>query len=166
MTDDELLETNWGRALVHESGHALMAVLQGIPCHGIFYNKTINKFCVLADVPADFNEYSKKDYLFSMASSAAEKVIYGDLDEEGAKSDRAPFESPGAPPVQETFNEAHDIVSSNKRKLKRLVSKLKASCKKVNLNMALLSETVTNSTGHKFGTLLSKEDLEDAVNSK
>ena len=44
MTDEELLEEKWGRVLVHESGHALMAVLKGIHCHGIYYDRTANQF--------------------------------------------------------------------------------------------------------------------------
>jgi hypothetical protein len=167
MTDDELLEKHWGRALVHEGGHALIAVLQGIQCHGIFWNKTVNKFCVLSDVPSDFTQYSKNDYLFSAAGSAAEIVVYGgDPDDDAAKSDRLPFETAGAPLLKDISDEAHSIVLQNKRKLKRLVSLLKVKCKRVDLNLGVLSEDVTNSTGNKFGTLLSKQELETAVRSK
>jgi hypothetical protein len=166
LPDDELLERHWGRAIAHEGGHALIAVLKKIPCHGIFWNKTINKFCVLADVPDDFKEYSKEQYIFSVGGSAAETVIYNDCDEGGARIDRLPFEYEGAPPVAATADEAFDIVSDNKRKLRRLVPLVKAECKRVNLNLALLNETITHKTGDKFGTLLSKEELEHAVNSK
>jgi hypothetical protein len=67
MTDAELLERNWGRALVHESGHAIMAVLEGIECRGICYNKTLNKFCAVTMLPPD-SQYNKKHYLFLTAS--------------------------------------------------------------------------------------------------
>ena len=162
MTDDELLETNWGRALVHESGHALIAVLQAIPCHGIFWNKTINKFCVLADVPADFNEYSQSHFLFSTAGSAAETVIYGDKDEDAAKSDKLPFETANAPAFERVLDEAHDIVSTNRRKLRRLVSLLKAKCKQVNLNLGLLNESVTNSSTPKMTNVIGTSRLNAA----
>lgn len=166
MTDDELLETNWGRALVHECGHALIAVLQGITCHGVFWNKTVNKFCVLADVPADFSQYSKNHFLFSTGGSAAETVIYGDNDEDAAKSDRLPFDTAGAPTYEQTLREAHDLVSKSEHKARRLVSLVKAKCKQVDLNLGVLEENVTNASGHRFGTLLSKAELEDAVSAQ
>jgi hypothetical protein len=126
--------------------------------HGIFWNKTINKFCVLADVPDDFKEYSKEQYIFSVGGSAAETVIYNDCDEGGARIDRLPFEYEGAPPVAATADEAFDIVSDNKRKLRRLVSLVKAECKRVNLNLALLNETITHKTGDKSEHFYRKKD--------
>lgn len=101
-----------------------------------------------------------------LPSAAVWTVIYNDCDEGGARIDRLPFEYEGAPPVAATADEAFDIVSDNKRKLRRLVSLVKAECKRVNLNLAFLNETITHKTGDKFGTLLSKEELEHAVNSK
>jgi hypothetical protein len=165
LPDDELLERHWGRAIVHESGHALIAVLKKIPCHGIFWDKTANKFCVLADVPDDFNEYSNEHYIFSVGGGAAEIVVYNDCDEGAARADRLPFESAGAPSVTMISNEAFDTLSANERELKKLVSLVKAECKGVDLNLAALNETVTNRTGHAFGTLLSKEQLEQALDS-
>jgi hypothetical protein len=162
---EEVLEETWGRALVHESGHALMAVLEDIPCRGIHFDKTVKKFCAITDLPRD-SEYSKKHYLFLTASSAAELVIYGNQDEDGAKSDRLAFQNTGAPSVQDTLNEAHTLLLGNKRKLKRLVSKLKAKCRQVDLNLANLPETNMDGSDHEFGVLLTKVELEDAVRSK
>ena len=166
MTDwNKVLEETWGRALVHESGHALMAVLLGIPCHGIHYDKTANKFCAITDLPPE-SEYSNKHYSFLTASSAAELIIYGNQDEDGAKSDRMSFQNAGAPSLQDTLNEAHAVLLVNRRKLKRLVSKLKAKCRKVDLNLAALPETGMVNSDHKFGVLLSQQELEDAVRSE
>jgi hypothetical protein len=162
---NKVLEETWGRALVHESGHALMAVLQGIPCHGIHFDKTANKFCAITDLPPE-SEYSNKHYLFLTASSAAELVVYGDQDEDGAKSDRMSFQNAGAPSLQDTLHEAHAVLLGNKRQLKRLVSKLKAKCREVDLNLTALPETGMDGSDHKFGVLLPKQELEDAVRSK
>src|SRR5712671_6633242 len=120
------MEEEWGRAFVHESGHALMAVLQGIPCYGIYYEKDSRKFCALIEPLPPPAHFSKKHYLFLAASSAAEQIKYGDQDDDGAKSDRADFESLGAPTFQETLDEARVVLLGKARQLKRLVSKLKA----------------------------------------
>jgi hypothetical protein len=49
LDQDETMEAEWERAFAHESGHALMAVLQGIPCHGICFEKDSGKFCTLTN---------------------------------------------------------------------------------------------------------------------
>jgi hypothetical protein len=166
VTDwNKVLEETWGRALVHESGHALMAVLQGIPCHGVHFDKTANRFCAITDLPPE-SEYSNKHYLFLTASSAAELVVYGNQDEDGAKSDRMSFQNAGAPSLQDTLSEAHAVLLGKKRQLKRLVSKLKAKCREVDLNLIALPETGMDGSDHKFGVLLSKQELEDAVRLK
>jgi hypothetical protein len=162
---EKVLEETWGRALVHESGHALMAALQEIPCRGIYYDKTARKFSVIADLPME-SEYTKKHYIFLTASSAAELVTYGNQDEDAAKSDRLAFQKAGAPSIEDTLNEARTMLLENKRKLKRLVSKLKAKCREVDLNLGALPETEMDGSDHKFGILLSKQELEDAVRSK
>jgi hypothetical protein len=163
MTDDELLELNWGRALVHESGHALMAAQKDIPCRGIYYNKTVNKFCAVVDLPPE-SAYSKEHYLFLAASSAAELAIYGDQDEAGARSDRLAFQNAGAPPLQDTLSEAHRLMVENETKLKRLVSDLKSRCLQVDLNLGALPVKVgMDGSDHEFAVLLTKEELEDTL---
>jgi hypothetical protein len=147
---------------VHESGHAIMAVLKGILCRGIFHNKTVNKFCAITDLPPE-SAYSKQHYLFLTASSAAELVTYGDQNEDGAKSDRLAFNNASAPSLQATLTEAHTELAEHKRKLKQLVSKLKAKCLQVDLNLAKLPETGMEGSDHKFAVLLTKEELEAAI---
>jgi hypothetical protein len=162
MSDAELLEEHWGRALVHESGHALFAVLEDIPCYGIRFDKTAKKFCATVELPPE-SAYTKKHYLFLTAGSAAELVIYGDQDADAAESDRLAFQNEGSPSLQDTLNEAHTAILKSKRKLKRLVSKLKAKCLQVNLNLGALPEVGMDGSDHVFGVLLTKEELEDSV---
>jgi hypothetical protein len=47
------MEEEWERPLVHESGHALIAVLEGIPCYGICFEKGegIARLCALIAPP-------------------------------------------------------------------------------------------------------------------
>ncbi len=108
------MEAEWERAFAHESGHALMAVLQGIPCHGICFEKDSGKFCTLTPLPS-CGELSKKDYLFFAASTAAELLLCRFADPEvastswtqlGAASDGNYFQALGAPSREETVGEA------------------------------------------------------------
>ena len=71
MDWEEEMELNWGPTIAHESGHALMALLQGIPCHGIYFERGEDggRFCALFANPSD--KRSKKDYLVSAAGVAA-----------------------------------------------------------------------------------------------
>ena len=91
------IEADEGRAFVHESGHALMAVLQGIVCHGIYFDKLGGKFCAIAELPSDPARYAHKDYLYVAASSAAELILIGNRYDEGSQSDHKDFASPGTP---------------------------------------------------------------------
>jgi hypothetical protein len=160
---EEKMEEEYGRAFVHESGHALMAVLQEIPCHGICYEKDSSKFCALIDPLPPPPDLSKKHYLFLVASSAAEQITYGDQDDDGGKSDKAAFGNPGAPPLKETINEAHAILLGKARQLKRLVSKLKAKVRNANYDLGSLPEVGMDGSNKKYAVLLSRTELEDAV---
>ncbi len=93
---NKVLEEKWGHPLAHESGHALAAILQGIPCYGIYWKKGlgVGKFCALSPDPAEFN---RKYFVFMAAGSAAELLTYGSYDEDVARSDRVPFERSDAP---------------------------------------------------------------------
>jgi len=154
MDWEKVMEEQWGRAFVHESGHALMAVLKGIPCHGIYYSKAVQKFCAITDLPP-ISDYSHSHYLFLASSSAAERIIYGKEDEERANADRQPFST-----------EAYEILLNKKRQLKKLVSILKAKARQADLDMNALLETGMEGSDHKFAVLLPKQELENAVQSK
>jgi hypothetical protein len=164
MTDEELLEEKWGRVLVHESGHALMAVLKGIHCHGIYYDRTANQFCALTD-PTPEPEHLKKHYMCSAAGAAAELVIYGNRDEEDATSDRSAFQGAGAPSFQDTLNEAQALLRGSEGKLRRLVSKLKSKCLQVDLDLGALPEVGLDGSDHKFAVLMPRDELESVLRS-
>jgi hypothetical protein len=163
ITDwEKKMEETWGRAFAHESGHALMAVLTDIPCNGICYSKTDKKFCTQVMLPSS-TEYSKSHYLFLVAGSAAELIIYGDQDEGAARSDRVAFSEACAPPLDETVNEARAILQSKSRQLKRLRSMLKAKVRQADYNVSLLPEIGMDGSDAKFAVLLTEAELEDAV---
>ena len=150
------------QALVHESGHALMAVLQGITCLGICFDREEEKFCALGPPPKPPEQWSRQDYLFSAAGVAAEKVIYGrDHDSGGAGADQKDFESSNAPPFEQTVSEAYEILSGEDMKLKRLTSRLMARVKGLGFNFMSLPRTEAN--GKRFPVLLNREELEAAV---
>jgi hypothetical protein len=159
MTDEEKLENQWGRALVHECGHALMAIRQKIPCDGIYYMKTYRKLCNVAYLPP-VSGYSTEHFLFHTAGSAAELLTYGDYDDEAAKSDKLPFKSAGAPDFQETVNKSRVILLTQSVLLEGVISRLKSKCLQVGLNFEALPETSIPNIEGKLGVLLSKQELE------
>jgi hypothetical protein len=157
------MEREWGPVFVHESGHALMAVLCEIECHGIYFERDAEKprFCALTTPTAPANR-TNKDYLVSAAGVAAEKLIYHN-ESEGADADRLDFAQASAPSFDATVDEAYEILSANKRKLKRLVSMLKSKAREVDLDLGRLPELGMDGTQKRYLVLLGKEELESAV---
>jgi hypothetical protein len=160
MTDEERLEARWGRALVHESGHALMAVRQLIPCDGIYYMKTCRKVCNVAYLPP-VSGYSPEHFLFHSAGSAAELLTYGNYDSDASKSDRLPFERVGAPTYEETVGKSRSILAMHSAILEGLVSTLKSKCLQISLDLNALPEIHIAGIGDTLGVLLSKQEFED-----
>jgi hypothetical protein len=174
------MEAEWERAFAHESGHALMAVLQGIPCHGICFEKDSGTFCTLTPLPSP-GELSKKDYLFFAASTAAELLLCrfavpDALDaiehteaastswtQLGAASDSNYFQAPGAPSREETVGEALTILLSRTKQLQRLASLLKNKVRESDYDLSRLPVMGREGSGKKFAVLLSKKELEDAL---
>jgi hypothetical protein len=156
------MEEEWGHPFVHESGHALMAILQEIPCYGICYERDNEKFCSIIP-PNPSGERAKKDYLVSAAGIAAELLIYGYNDSDAAGADRRDFDTPDSPSPEEMINEARGILSGNKRHLKRLISMLKAKVRQVDFDLGRLPQTEMEGSEKRYLILLSKEELEAAV---
>jgi hypothetical protein len=161
---EEKMEEEWGPTFVHESGHALMAVLCEIPCHGICFERGNEggKFCSVIPTTSP-EQRSKKDYLVLAAGVAAEKLIYHNQESEGANADKADFHSPDAPSFDATVDEAYEILSAHKRKLKRLVSMLKGKARDVDFDLNGLREVGMDGTDTRYLVLLGKEELETAV---
>lgn len=161
---EQRMEEEWGRAFVHESGHALMATLQELPCHGIYYQKSekAGKFCTLVPTkPAD--ERTNKDYLFLAAGAAAENLIYNSHDEEAAGADKRDFDLPEAPEFDDAFKDASGILLAKKRHIKRLVSMLKAKVRRVDFDLGRLPEIGMDGSQQRYSVMLSTEELEAAV---
>ncbi len=158
------MEEEWGPAFVHESGHALMAKIQGISCHGIYYEKgdSGGKFCALAP-PKGASERTAGDYLFLAAGSAAEILIYGKYDEGAAKADKIDFGSPGSPTFEQALQEALPIMRAKRRHLKRLVSRLRARVRGTDYDLGRLPEMGMDGSDRRYLMLLSEEELRDAV---
>lgn len=158
------MEKEWERAFVHESGHALMATLQEIPCHGVYYQRSENggKFCTLIP-PKPSDDRTTKDYLFSAAGSAAEKLIYGNHDEQAAGADQSDFDSPDSPSFDEAVEDASQILFTRRRHLKRLISMLKAKVRQVGFDLGRLPDMGMDGSDQRYLMLLSKDELESAV---
>jgi hypothetical protein len=157
---NKVMEATWGRALVHESGHALTAVLEGIHCDGIYYDKSAQKFSTLIGPLPPPDQMNKRHYRFLLASSAAEDAIYGDHDLSSAKSDRSHFQNPGAPPLEETLDEVRTTVNGKKRQIRRIVSKMKSAIRAAGYNMAKLPDVGVDGTTARYAVLLTKDELE------
>src|SRR5579885_1684112 len=157
---EEKMEQEWGRAFVHESGHALMAELQEIPCHGIYYQRTENagKFCTIVP-PKPPSERTNKDYLFLAAGCAAENLIYGNHDEGAAGADKRDFDQPDSPAFEESLKEASELLYKKRRHLKRLVSMIKATVRKVDYDLGRLTELGMDGSDLRYLMLIGKDEL-------
>jgi len=163
---NKVMEATWGRALVHESGHALAAVLEGIHCDGIYYDKSAQKFSTLIAPLPPPDQMNKGHYRFLLASSAAEDAIYADHDEAGATSDRSHFQNSGAPALEETLDEVRATVNGKKRQIRRIVSKMKSAIRAADYNMANLPDLGVNGTTARYAILLTKDELEKLCDAK
>jgi hypothetical protein len=161
---EKKMEEEWGRPFVHESGHALIAVLEGIPCHGICFEKGegAGRFCALI-APTPPGERSKSNYMVSSAGSAAEHLIYGSYDQGAAATDRKDFDGTDAPSPDTAAAEASAILASKRRQLKRLVSLLKSKARAVDFDLTRLPNRTMDGSNKRYSMLLSKEEIESAV---
>lgn len=155
-------ESGVEQALAHESGHAMMSLIQGIICTGICFDRNAQSFCTVSPPRERLEPWSNKDYLVSAAGVAAEKVIYGrDHVSGGAGADRKDFEAPDAPPFDEAVSEAYEILSSEAIRIRTLTSKLMGKVKALGFDFSSLPTTEKN--GMQLPVLLSGVELEAAV---
>lgn len=163
MDWEEKMEQDWGPVFAHESGHALMALLQGIPCHGVYFEKGTGggRFCALSANPSD--KRSNKDYLISAAGVAAELLIYPNQNSEGAEADRKDFGSLDAPSFEGTVNEACLILSGERGRLENLISELKTRVRSVDFDLGRLPEVGMDGSDRRYLTLLNEKELEACI---
>ena len=161
MNWEEQMEAEWGPALAHESGHALMALLRGIPCYGIYFERGQGRFCAITGNSS--GNHSKDDYLVSVAGAAAELLVYPDRISEGTGADDADFDSLDAPPREEMESEARLILSREKGNLESLISALKAKIKSVDFDLGRLPEVGMDGSDRRYLALLNEKELEACI---
>jgi hypothetical protein len=154
-----MMENDWKEALAHESGHALMAILHDIPCHGICFQREIDggQFCALLGSSPEERSYA--DYLVSAAGVAAELLIYPNQTSSGAEADCADFASAPAPTFEETVGRAKAILAREKSKLDRLIGALNDKLSSVGFDLSLLPETGMDGSTKRYLILLSQDEL-------
>jgi hypothetical protein len=114
------------RVAVHESGHALLAIIHGIFCHGLFFAYEPGesfaghegRFCTLFH---NSPPWSEGDYLHSAAGAGAETSYFGDYDRLASRDDRQIFRTPGAPDWEATVDKAKEVLSTYADAFNRLV---------------------------------------------
>jgi hypothetical protein len=154
------------RVAVHESGHAIMAVIQGIPCRGIFFayepsevgidgEITGGRFCT----PVGNNPpWKKGDYLQSAAGSGAERLSFGEYNRDASTDDRKMFSSPAAPDWEATVDEAEVILA----KTDKIVQMAEAIIlKHQRIPMILWPDRGMGNKSTRFKQILSEEEVHE-----
>jgi len=146
---------------VHESGHAVMAVLQGLPCSGIFLHSESDgvRFCAIA---TPHEPLTKGDYLQAAAGAAAELIFYEQFDPSRADCDRQDFELPGAPSWGETVEEALIILRGQRENLQILASLVECKVKHTPDSSMLKTQLVPGYTG-VFRELVTRETVHSVL---
>jgi hypothetical protein len=161
MSWEQQMEAEWGPVLVHEGGHALMAILKEIPCHGIYFERGTGRFCAITGSRS--GGHSRDDYLVSVAGAIAESLVYPDRISEGTGADDADFDSPTAPSREDVENEARQILSAEKGNLERLIFALRAKITSVDCDLGRLPEVGMDGTYRRYLTLLDRGELEASI---
>ncbi|HEV2395806.1 MAG TPA: hypothetical protein VGS27_02540 [Candidatus Sulfotelmatobacter sp.] len=154
------------RVAVHESGHAVMAVLQGIQCHGVFlaYEPDTSdsiqeaRFCVLC---GNKPPWQKADYLQSAAGAAAEKLFFGEYNRSASEDDREVFSPPGAPEWEATVDEAKMILSESPDVITKMAEAIMAKHQQAPMN--LWPDRGMDGTSTRFKEMLNEEDVRQIV---
>ena len=162
MSWDEEIEAKLGPVFSHEGGHALMALIQSVPCEGIYFERESERFCAL--FPPSAGGRTEVDYLVSAAGVAAELLNCPDRNSVGDGADRAEFDFPSAPSFDEAVEEACVILSRNRETLDHLVLILWAKVRSVDFDLGQLQEKRIGEM--RYRVLLSQEELEAVVRPK
>src|ERR1051325_3650869 len=92
--DRKKVPDDWFRAFTHESGHAVMAAIQSVRCHGVFLRKSPLIATALVPPLPEPSQQTNGARLFLAACSAAETIIFGKAYLPGSKEDRRIFGNP------------------------------------------------------------------------
>jgi hypothetical protein len=118
------VEEDWYHALIHESGHAVMAAMQAIHCYGVFLRQNKIRACTLIEPLPPSSRLSDKHYLFLAAGSAAERNTFGKSDSEGSQDDRRLFGNPQGTSFDKKVTEAEVILLTKKPLIENLASRV------------------------------------------
>jgi hypothetical protein len=109
------------RGFVHESGHAIIGVLQNdLILKGIGFCEAEGKYVTIVDSMSD----SQGFYLCKAGGMASENIFYGKYDPVSAAHDIAIFNNPGAPPLDRTVEKATQILTSYRSQISYLEGRL------------------------------------------
>jgi hypothetical protein len=154
------------RVAVHESGHAIMAVIQEIPCRGIFFEYepsevgidgeiTRGRFCTpLGNNPP----WKKGDYLQSAAGSGAERLCFREYNRDASTDDRKMFNSPAAPDWEATVDEAEVILAKTDKVLRMAEAII---LKHQRIPMTLWPDRGMGNKSTRFKQILSEEEVHE-----
>lgn len=150
------------RALVHESGHAVVAVLQQIRCDGVFYLKDKKKFCAIAYLPP---KLLQEHYLFYAGGVAAERIFYGKEEYGPSEADKSVFDTVGAPIFDITVNEIQPILLDRRKEIEMLTARLIEKVSRGGIGLRLLPDIYKslNGANERCALLLSNDDVECVV---
>jgi hypothetical protein len=160
--DPEVLK----RVAIHESGHAVIAVIQEIPCHGLFFayepSESLaihgGRFCV----PCGNNPpWKKGDYLQSAAGAGAEKLFFGGYNRAASEDDRRMFSTTGAPEWERTVDEAKEILAKSAEAITQMAEAVILKYQMVPMN--LWPDRGMNGRTTRFKQILSDEEVRQIV---
>lgn len=157
------------RVSVHESGHAMMAVIQGTPCRGLFFAYEPSqsgeirggRFCV----PVGNNPpWKKGDYLQSAAGAGAEELFLRNYNRAASEDDREMFSTPGAPEWEATVDEAKGILAKHAETITQMAEAVIFKYQRVPMN--LWPERGMNGRSTRFKEILSEEKVRQITETR
>lgn len=152
------------RVARHESGHAVMAVVQGIPCKGMFFEYRPGpggrilggKFCTIVN---HSQPWRHPDYLQAASGAASEELFLGGYDPKGSEDDHASFSKTDAPNWDGTVEEAKVILAGKKQKIELMAQVIISLHENVPIG-----QWPDQKVGHRaFRTVLGSEVIREIV---
>ena len=158
----EIAPPHWKRVFLHECGHALMAVLQGIPCYGIAYlTEKDSAVTLVKPLPGQKTDSHR---LFLGSGSAAEATRYSGMSFFGARDDRKQHGGSSAQFNQSVEN-AYNVLLEQLEKLKNLASRVQTNFEQADSQFDKLpqSDVQVDGVTRKVGMLLTETELNDVT---